>query len=325
MAATDPALAYEHIEVAPLTLHIGAEIGGVDLSGSLAPAVVEEIATAFVAWKVIFFRGQNLDHAAHVAFARHFGEPTIGHAVFGHEAEFPEIYSIAKHRTANSIRGAQMQRAWTDWHTDITAAINPPMASILRGVTIPPYGGDTFWTNLVAAYEGLSPPLRAFVEGLDGVHRFEAPKTHDAKADYRDSLEKRRLESIHPLVTVHPVSGEKVLNVSPGFLQEIEGLAPRESQALLELLWEHAVRTEYTVRFKWQPGDVAMWDNRSTAHLAPSDIFQSDFDRQLYRITLVGETPKGADGRTSRAITGLPILSAQEELAMRRQTKGAAS
>ncbi len=306
---------YEHIELSPLTLHIGAEISGVDLSAPLPPEVRDEIASAFVAWKVIFFRGQALDHAAHVAFARLFGEPTIGHAVFGHEDEFPEVYSIAKHRTANSIRGASMARAWTDWHTDITAAINPPMASILRGVTIPPYGGDTLWTNLAAAYQALSAPMKAFVEALNGIHRFEAPANGAEKANYRDSIEKRRLEALHPLVTVHPVSGEKVLYVSPAFLQEIDGLAPRESQALLEFLWEHSVRQDFTVRFKWQPGDVAMWDNRSTAHLAPNDIFQSDFDRQLYRVTLVGAPQEGTDGRTSQAIAGAPILSAKEELA----------
>lgn len=313
---SSPRSEYEHIEVTPLTLHIGAEVGGVDLSAPLAPEVLAEVSAAFVDWKVVFFRGQNLDHAGHVSFARQMGEPTIGHAVFGHEDEFPEVYSVAKHRTANSIRSAHMARAWTDWHTDITAAVNPPMASILRGVTIPPFGGDTLWTNLAAAYRALSPALQAFVEGLDGIHRFEAPADPASKKDYRESIEKRQLESIHPLVTVHPVSGEKILYVSPAFLQEIDGLAPRESQALLEFLWEHCVRQDFTVRFKWQPGDIAMWDNRSTAHLAPSDIFQSDFDRQLYRVTLVGTPQRGTDGRTSRAIAGRPILSAKEELAV---------
>ncbi|MCP5080201.1 MAG: TauD/TfdA family dioxygenase [Alphaproteobacteria bacterium] len=313
---SSPRSEYTHIRVSPLTLNIGAEISGVDLGAPLAPEALAEVSAAFVDWKVIFFRGQNLDHAQHVSFARQMGEPTIGHAVFGHEDEFPEVYSIAKHRTANSIRGASMARAWTDWHTDITAAINPPMASILRGVTIPPFGGDTLWTNLAAAYRALSPALQSFVEGLNGIHRFEAPAEPDAKKDYAELIEKRRLESVHPLVTVHPVSGEKILYVSPAFLQEIEGLAPRESQALLEFLWEHSVRQDFTVRFKWQPGDLAMWDNRSTAHLAPSDIFQTDFDRQLYRITLVGETQRGTDGRASRAIAGLPILSAREELAL---------
>ena len=124
---------------------------------------------------MIFFRDQPLDHAQHVAFARALGDPTIGHAVFGHVEDYPEVYSVAKHRTAQTHSAARMQRAWTGWHTDITAAINPPKASILRGVTIPPYGGDTFWTNLNAAYEGLSETMRGIVDGLRGVHRFQPP------------------------------------------------------------------------------------------------------------------------------------------------------
>ena len=312
-----PQTDFSHFELAPMTLHIGAEITGLDLAGPLPPEAVAEVHEALVAWKVLFFREQSLDHAAHVSFARQFGTPTIGHAVFGHDQEFPEIYSVAKHRTANSIRAQKVLRPWSDWHTDITAAINPPMASILRGVEIPPFGGDTFWTNLATAYLGLSEPLRSFLEQLDGVHRFEMPATAGGGQAYLKEVENRFMESIHPLVTIHPDSKERILFVSPDFLCEIEGLAPRESQALLELLWEHIVRPEYTVRYKWRPGDVAVWDNRSTAHLAPSDIFDTDFDRQLYRITLVGETPVGVDGRVSRAVSGDPILSVEQELKLR--------
>jgi taurine dioxygenase len=107
-----------------------------------------------------------------------------------------------------------------------------------------------------------------------------------------------------------------VLVASPSFIKSIVGMTPRESAKILEILWEHVVRPEYTVRFKWNPGDIAFWDNRSTAHLAPRDIFQSDFDRQLYRITLVGEKLTGVDGQVSRSIEGLPILSAADELKM---------
>jgi taurine dioxygenase len=123
------------------------------------------------------------------------------------------------------------------------------------------------------------------------------------------------METEHPIVRVHPETGERQLYVSPSFLKSIVGLSPRESQQVLELLWEHVVRPEYTVRFKWEPGDIAMWDNRSTAHLAPSDIFESDFDRQLYRITLVGDTPVGVDGRQSVGLKGAPILAVAQELA----------
>src|SRR6185312_5690098 len=151
------------IEIVPLTLHIGAEIRGVDFKRKLPPEQLKEVRDAFLKWKVVFFRGQQLDHAQHVAMARQFGEPTIGHAVFGHVEGHPEIYSVAKNRTANENRTAMMVTPWSGWHTDITAAVNPPCASILRGVTIPPYGGDTFWTNLAAAYAGLSEPMRDIV------------------------------------------------------------------------------------------------------------------------------------------------------------------
>jgi len=132
-----------YVEVVPLTLHIGAEIRGVDLSKPLPAEQLKEVRDAFLKWKVVFFRGQNLDHAQHVAMARQFGEPMIGHAVFGHVEGYPEVYSVAKNRTANENREQMMVTPWSGWHTDITAAVNPPCASILRGVTIPPYGGET--------------------------------------------------------------------------------------------------------------------------------------------------------------------------------------
>jgi len=307
---------YRTIRVRPLTLCIGAEIEGADLRRPLPRDVLAEVRSALLHWKVIFFRDQGLDHAQHVAFARQFGAPTIGHPVFGHVDAFPEIYSVAKERTANSQRSTEVLTPWHGWHTDITAAINPPMASILRGVTIPPYGGDTCWTNLAVAYQGLSEPLQRFVDGLRGIHRYRAaPPAAKGKSAYDESLRSRSLVSEHPLVTVHPETGERILFANPGFLKSISGLSPRESQQILELLWEHLVRPEYTVRFKWNPGDIAFWDNRSTAHLAPRDIFESDFDRQLYRITLVGEVPVGVDGRPSTPIEGEPILSVEEELA----------
>jgi alpha-ketoglutarate-dependent sulfate ester dioxygenase len=304
------------IEIVPLTLHIGAEIRGVDLKKPLPPQQVKEVRDAFLKWKVVFFRDQHLDHAQHVAMARQFGEPTIGHAVLGHLDDYPEIYSVAKNRLANENRKTQMVTPWTGWHADITAAVNPPMASILRGVTIPPYGGDTFWTNLNAAYTALSPTMRAFVDGLRGIHQFGNRGETNRSDDYKDRVKRRALESEHPIVTVHAETGERILYVSPSFLKSIVGLTPRESQKILEILWEHVTRPEYTVRFKWNEGDIAFWDNRATVHLAPTDIFESDFDRQLYRVTLVGKPLVGVDGRPSKSIEGVPILSAAEELKM---------
>ena len=303
--------------ITPLTLHIGAEISGVDLSRPMTPALCQSINDAMVKWKVIFFRDQNLDHTAHVAMARQFGQPTIGHAVFGHEDGYPEIYSVAKNRTANSHREERLATPWVGWHTDITAAVNPPLAAILRGVTVPPFGGDTAWTNLAVAYDALSTPIKQLVNGLRCIHTFAPPagaKTVDA---YDNSVKRRTLKTEHPMVTVHPETGERLLFLSPSFVKSIIGVSPRESQRLLEMLWEHLVRPEFTVRFKWNAGDIAMWDNRSTAHLPPNDIFDSNFDRQLYRITLVGNIPRGIDGEPSKSLEGDPILSVEEELARR--------
>jgi len=294
------------IDIRPLSVHAGAEIGGVDLTRPLPERQRADIRAALLRWKVVFFRDQFLDHAQHVAFARQFGELTPGHVVFGGDAAFPEIYSIAKFRTANS-RGPGVIRSWTGWHTDITAAHNPPAASILRGDIVPPYGGDTQWTNLAAAYLALSETMRGIVDGLRAVHRFAPPRRDEASSEYRDRVAAQTLVSEHPLVRVHPETGERVLFVSPSFVESIVGLSPRESQALLELLWEHAVLAEFTVRFRWEPGSVAFWDNRATAHLAPRDIYDTDFDRQFWRVTINGDVPVGPDGRPSVALEGPPI------------------
>jgi alpha-ketoglutarate-dependent sulfate ester dioxygenase len=302
-----------HIQVSPLTLTVGAEISRVDLKRPLSPEQLKEVRAALLRWKVIFFRGQHLDHAQHIAFAQQFGAPTIGHVVFGNVAEYPEVYSVAKVRAGNGDQDITPRTPWYGWHTDITAAINPPAASILRGVTIPPYGGDTYWTNLAAAYGGLSKLMRDFVDGLRGIHKF-VPRDNAGGMEYNDLIKKRELETEHPLVTIHPETGERVLYVSPSFLTSIVGLTPRESQKILEILWEHITRSDYTVRFKWGEGDVAFWDNRATSHLAPTDILDSDFDRLLYRVTIVGEIPTGVDGRASRSVKGEPIFSAAHEL-----------
>lgn len=299
-----------HVQVLPQSAHIGALITGLDLRQPLRAEEIATVRAALLQWKVVFFRDQPLEHGQHIAFARQFGELTLGHPVFGHVEGHPELYSIAKHRKANRHAGQAEQRPWTGWHADVTAAHNPPAASVLRGVTIPPYGGDTQWTNLAAAYAALSAPLQGFLDGLRGEHRFAPPAGTQATAEYLQAVRQHELVSEHPLVTVHPETGEKVLYVSPGFLKRILGLHPREGRVLLEFLWEHAVRSEFTVRFKWEPGSIAFWDNRATAHVAPSDIFALDFDRQLYRTTLVGQVPVGADGRASTAIAGDPMLAA---------------
>ena len=300
----------ETIIIKPLAVDIGAEIGGVDLSKPLSERQRTEIWDAFVKWKVIFFRDQKLDKASFVAMARQFGELNRGHNIHPVDPEFPEIYGVVKGRQKTRMAGVPAFDPWTGWHTDLTPAVNPPTATILWGDVVPPYGGDTQWTNLAAAYDALSPKMREIVDGLRGIHTYMSYEGVKLSQDFIDRIAANQKVSEHPIVRVHPETNRRVLWVSPKFLREIVGLTPTESDALLAMLKTHAVRPEFTLRFKWTPGAVAMWDNRSTAHLAPRDIQRTEFDRQLFRTTTVGDIPFGVDGQRSKPLEGTPLLAA---------------
>ncbi|NYV78268.1 TauD/TfdA family dioxygenase, partial [Streptomyces sp. UH6] len=191
------------------------------------------------------------------------------------------------------------------WHCDHGARVDPPAATILRAEEVPPYGGDTTWSNLAAAYAGLSAPVRAFADGLRAEHRlgvgYQPRPGEDA---YVRHLLGRQVATVHPLVRVHPESGERSLFVNGYYLERIQELSRAESARVLEMLLEQAVRPEYTVRFRWEPGSVAFWDNHSTIHLAPSDHTVSGAPRIMHRVMLAGEVPVGVDGRASEALTG---------------------
>jgi alkyl sulfatase len=306
---TDTGTVIAGVDVRPLTAHTGAEIHGVDLN-DLDDAVVADIRSALLRWKVVFFRDQRLDHTGQLAFARRFGAPTAAHPLFDASEADPRIYPIDRGRFAKRYNGPANDGLFAGWHSDVTAAVNPPWGSILRAEVVPPYGGDTQFTNLVAAYEDLSEPLRQLADGLRGIHYFSAPTAAQATDDFRHRLQARPLRTEHPLVRVHPETGERALYVSPSFLKEIVGLSPRESEQVLALFWEQIVRPRYLVRFKWEPGSLAFWDNRSTCHLGPTDLGAVDHDRLLYRVTLVGDVPVGPDGRESVAIEGEPFVAA---------------
>ena len=305
MAAQEPIVSGQ-VQITPLSVHTGAEIGGVDLRYPLTNRQIDEIRGALLKWRVVFFRGQELTHPEHIALAKQFGEPTPGHVIFGNHSEYPEIYPVVKRRTAQGGNVA-IKRAWTGWHTDITAAINPPAASILRSVVLPPYGGDTQWLNMAKAFEALSPPMQAFLSSLRAVHQYRRAADSKDKSGYNKLIEEHTMVSEHPLVAVHPETGEKILFTNAAYVDHIVGLTPRESQCLLEYLWEHCLQPEFTIRFRWSAGSIAFWDNRATQHQAIGDIFDTDFDRELYRVTLNGEVPVGTDGRKSAAISGESI------------------
>ena len=253
---------------------------------------------------------QPLDHAAQIAFGAQFGEVTPGHPYEGDSAPegFPQIHTVSPaaydHRYGTKYRKKQSANG-PGWHADVTPLINPPSHSILRAEQVPPYGGDTQFTNVAAVYQGLSPSVRAFVDDLRAEHRFGATVSAERSTEkVGDLVRTNPLASIHPVVRVHPETKERVLYVNPSFTREIVGLAPRESRHILDLLFEQIGRPEYTVRFKWEPGSVAFWDNRAALHLAPRDFEHVDGDRVLHRITLVGDIPVGPDGRASESISG---------------------
>lgn len=307
------------ITVRPLSGHTGAEVLGVDISRPLDAATLDLITATLNRWKVVFFRDQTIGHAEQIAFARQFGELTYAHPYDTSPPDgHPEIYTVDPERFAAQygIEGEAAKRirrrySYTnDWHTDVTPAVNPPAASVLRADVVPEFGGDTTFTNLVAAYEGLSEPLQRFAETLWAEHRYGASLVRKGLAGSSAVTEKNRLVARHPVVRVHPVTGEKALFVNDGFTSRIVGIERDESRGLLDLFLEQATKPQYTVRFKWEPGSVAFWDNRVTSHLGPQDIDHLDVDRTLHRVTLIGEVPVGVDGRESQLIEGAPFQAA---------------
>ncbi|MGA5822623.1 TauD/TfdA dioxygenase family protein [Kitasatospora sp. NPDC094028] len=301
------------MEVNPVAGHIGAEITGIDLAEDLDDAVIAAIRAALLRWKVVFFRGQRLDHARHVALARSFGRPVRwprrGSAS---PRDVPEIETTADRLELSGRYG--MDRAeWLHrrnesllhpWHSDWSNHLDPPAATILRAETVPPHGGDTTWANLAQAYAGLSAPVRDFVDGLRAEHRlgvgYQPRPGHDA---YVEHLLGHQTATAHPLVRVLPETGERVLFVNGFYVEQILGLSRPESRAVLDMLMEQAVRPEYTVRFRWEPGSVAFWDNRATVHMAPRDTAHLGFPRIMHRVMIAGEVPVGVDGEPSVPLT----------------------
>jgi alpha-ketoglutarate-dependent sulfate ester dioxygenase len=308
------------ITVHPAAGRIGAEIRGVDIAQPLAAAAVTAIQDALDTWKVVFFRGQHLDHAAQIGFGRQFGDLTYAHPHDDAPPDaYPEIYTVDPRRLAQRLgpdgrqepESARKYSYTSGWHSDVTPAVNPPAGSILRADVIPAYGGDTTFTNLAAAYEGLSAPVRAFADTLRAEHRYGAnwsglPRT---RGGYSDRFEEKALISHHPVVRVHPRTGERGLFVNPVFTDKILGVSPFESRWILGHLFDELVKPEYTVRFRWEPGSVAFWDNRATAHLGPQDLGHLEVERVLHRVTLIGEVPVGPDGRESELVAGVPFVS----------------
>jgi alpha-ketoglutarate-dependent taurine dioxygenase len=288
----------KNFDITPIAGRIGAELVGVNLSTDLSDNIISEIREALVHYKVIFFRRQQLDAHGQVAFARRFGEVTTAHPTVPSLPEHPEILDLDYGRT--------VARA-NNWHTDVTFVDRPPLGSILRAIIIPPSGGDTIWANSVAAYQDLPPHLRNLADQLWAVHSnaydyaaAAVDLSEDVKA-YRDVFTSTVYETVHPVVRVHPESGERGLFIG-GFVRRIRGLSQTESDDLVRLLQSYITRPENTVRWHWQVGDVAFWDNRTTQHYAIADY--GNQPRHVQRVTIVGDLPVSIDGKHSEAVKG---------------------
>lgn len=284
------------LEVLPLSTHTGAEIRGVDLSSELDDGTIRGIREALLRWKVVFFRGQHLTRDEHVALGSRFGDVVRAHPTLPvRYPERPEILVIEKVPQTDATDGSAIDHRW---HSDVSYVEAPPMGSILRAVQVPPYGSDTEWTNLAAAYATLSEPLRSMIDGFTAVHENVLHVVRGEPTRLMREFMATRLRALHPVVTVHPETGERILYVNPDYTAYIVELSRRESDHLLACLNEHLAGRELTVRYRWEPGDVAFWDNRSTAHVAPNDV-PKGHHRVMERIALAGTRTVGLDGRMS--------------------------
>lgn len=270
------------MQIKPLAAHCGAEITGADVR-TIDDAGLAAIRTALAETGVVLLRDQQLTPEDHIAFARRWGDIDVNN-YFPANGRYPEIAEVRKAET-------QFVNIGGGWHTDHSYDAVPAMGSILVARELPPVGGDTLFANLGAAYESLSDGLKATLATLRAVHSADhiyGPDGVYSKTDQAADLKGHDIHAnaVHPVVIRHPVSGRKILYVNPAFTLHFEGWTREESQPLLQYLYSVAMREEFQCRLQWQPGSVAVWDNRSTWHLAMNDYH--GHKRLMHRITISG-------------------------------------
>ncbi len=274
------------IEIRRVAGALGAEVLGIDLARTLDDDQVASLRHAWHEHLVLFFRGQDLTPAQYMAFARRIGRPVEYPFVRG-IAGFPEIIEVKKleHETVN-FGGI--------WHSDTTYLAEPPMASMLLARETPPFGGDTLFASMYLAYETLSAGMRRLLDGLNAVNssaKADVSRTREdrIKSDGR-SEGKEEYVAEHPVVRTHPETGRKALYVNVAHTVRFADMTEAESAPLLAYLFAHQVRPEHTCRFVWQPGSIALWDNRCTQHNPVNDYH--GYRRVMLRITLAGDRPR---------------------------------
>jgi taurine dioxygenase len=276
----------ELIEVRPLAGALGAEIFGVELAGDLSQEIVTAIRRVWLDHLVVFFRDQPLPPDRFLQFARRFGQVMEYPFIKGTEG-FPEITPVIKLENERVNFGGL-------WHSDTAYLDEPPMATMLIAREVPPFGGDTLFVNMYLAYETLSEGMKRLLEGLVAVNSStKADVTRTREDRMRDSAKpdaKKQFVAEHPVVRTHPETGRKALYVNGGHTERFKDMTEEESAPILSYLFQHLTRPEFTCRFRWQPGSIALWDNRCTQHNPINDYH--GFRRIMHRITLAGDRPR---------------------------------
>jgi alpha-ketoglutarate-dependent taurine dioxygenase len=284
---------YQQISVTQVGGVIGAVVGGIRAGGAVDPAAVAELRAALLRHKVVFLRDQqHATDADQRAFAELLGPLTKPHP------------TVAGDGTAVLPIDSEQGKA-NSWHTDVTFVDRVPAISVLRAITLPPYGGTTVWANTAEAYRRLHPALQALAGQLRAVHTnlydYAADRPQiggvDVKEeDYRAEFRHLEFETEHPVVRIHPETGEPTLLLGH-FVRSFSGLSSADSADLFALLQRQITRLENTVRWTWRDGDIAIWDNRATQHYAVADY--DDLPRRLHRVTIAGDIPVGINGDSS--------------------------
>jgi len=279
-----------------LTARIGAEVTGLGPKLELDQGAVAAVRAALNEHKALVFRGISLDDGGQQRFARYFGSLTTAHPTVPAVQGAPNVLPV------DSQDGPV-----NHWHTDVTFVLNPPQASTLRSITVPPYGGETLIANTGAAYRDLPGPLREFAGTLQAVHTndhdYAVPleSLGEAQRARRAVFTSIKYQTAHPVVRVHPLTGERGLFIG-GFAQRIVGLTTGESRDILRLLQHYVTRPENILRVSWAPGQLVLFDNRITQHYAIGNY--DDAPRRLNRVTVAGDIPVGIDGQQSYSVTG---------------------
>ena len=274
------------LTITPLSSALGAQIDGVDLTLPLTEQQRTAIERALLEHQVIFFKNQSITPQQQARFAANFGDLHI-HPIYPNVPEQPEV--LVLDTAVTDVRDNAV------WHTDVTFLPTPAMGAVLSAKQLPAYGGDTLWASGIAAFEGLSKPLQVLLDGLTATHDFTKSFPLERFGSTPEDLarwEQTRKSNpplSHPVIRTHPVSGRKSLFVNEGFTTKINELSEAESDAILKLLFAHATRPEYTIRWRWQENDVAFWDNRVTQHYAVDDYRPNR--RVMHRATILGDAP----------------------------------